>query len=152
MTDDQIAELRGLVERERIPFDPTKMYGVDYDREKVETWRAITRQVPALLSRIDALTEALRVANRTANDRAYMLAAVVQMLESKGRQVWDMWQAKGVVRQHTSWCPDAALLTGEEIAQVHLDCEEAVKTAVPISNIDEHRARSTLAGADGEGK
>ena len=79
---------------------------------------------------------ALRSLRRTTTDRQYMLEAVVQMLGPKGRQVWEMWQTSGVERVHTSWGPDAAKLSGEQIAELHLKLEAAPKQL--ITNIDGH--------------
>ncbi len=85
---------------------------------------------------LEALRSAQR-ANRTATDRQYMIDALSQMLGPKGREVWSLWRAKGVQRIHTSWGPEAHKLSGEEIAEVHLKTEEAIKHAVPLDNIDQ---------------
>lgn len=82
------------------------------------------------------IREALDRANRTATDRRYMMDAYFLMLGPKGRQVAEAWQAKGVRRQHTSWGPEAAKLSGEERAQVLLDMEAAVGR--PVESVDSH--------------
>lgn len=74
---------------------------------------------------------------RTATDRRYMMEAMVQMLGPKGKQVVALWEAKGVKRIHSSWAEGYERLTGEEVAQVHLDLEEAMATAVPLESLDE---------------
>lgn len=73
---------------------------------------------------------------RQRNDRDYMLHAVVPMLGPKARRVWDGWQAQGVTRLHFDWGPEGEKTTGEERAEVHLQIEEAVKTAVPADELD----------------
>lgn len=88
-------------------------------------------------AREEALRERDR-ARRIATDRQYMIDALAQMLGEKGRRVWAAWQRKGVVRIHTAWTEEAASLTGEEIAQLHLDMEAARENATPIDDVDEH--------------
>lgn len=79
-------------------------------------------------ARREALEEKLKQAQRRIADRDYMLNAYLAMLGPKGRAVAQMWRDKGVMRQHTSWGPEAASLSGEERAQVLLDVEAAPKT------------------------
>jgi hypothetical protein len=83
---------------------------------------------------IDALTKERDKANRVATDRRYMLDAYWCMLGPNGLKVAQMWKDKGVLRQHTSWGPEASRLTGEERAAVLLDAEIAPKT--PMESID----------------
>lgn len=89
---------------------------------------------PVLQKRIDRL-------NRTATDRAYMLEALAQMLGPKARQVWASWQAQGVQRIHSDWVIDPMSMDGEDVAQIHLDMEEAMKSAVVVEDIDAHIAQ-----------
>jgi hypothetical protein len=75
---------------------------------------------------------ALTKANRTSTDRLYMLEATANMLGPNGRKMWSLWQEKGIERVHYSWGPEASKMTGEELADVMLRCEEAAQSAVPI--------------------
>jgi len=87
-------------------------------RVEIERMGSIIAEAKAEIKRLGAV----------ATDRRYMMMAYRQMLGPKGREVAAMWDAKGVLRQHTSWGPKADELTGEERAQIHLDVEEAPKT------------------------
>jgi len=73
---------------------------------------------------------------REAADKQYMLDAIIPMLGPKGQEVVQMWHDKGVKRIHVDWGPEGIKTSGEERAQLHLDFEEAMKTAVPVDNID----------------
>lgn len=68
---------------------------------------------------------AIRRLRRIATDRSYMMTAYRRMLGPKGREVAAMWDRMGVERHHTLWGPSAANMSGEEIAQCHLDIEAA---------------------------
>ncbi len=92
----------------------------------------MSEQVETLQAMIEKLRLDRDRANRTAIDRLYMMEALTQMLGPKGREVWRMWNSKRVTRIHTSWREKAAELSGEEVAQVHLDMEAAIETAVPF--------------------
>jgi len=63
---------------------------------------------------------------RIATDRKYMMDAYRAMLGPVALKVVNVWDQNGVVRQHTSWGPDAANLTGEERAQILLDAESKI--------------------------
>lgn len=102
---------------------------MDYMRHWEGRAETAESALTAAQARIAELEGALAKANRTATDRLYMMNAYRQMLGPNGRQVAAIWDAKGVLRQHTDWGPSAHLLTGEERAQCHLDTEEAMKTA-----------------------
>lgn len=91
-----------------------------------------------LLAELTATRGIVQNLRRRITDLGYMQGHLVQMLGPKALQVWRGWQAKGLVRLSVTWGPDAANLSGEELAQIHLDVEEAMKTAVPIDNIDSH--------------
>lgn len=95
----------------------------------------------SLEGEVERLKKEVRRLNGIATDRRYMLDAVVMMLGPKGRQVWQMWQDSGLERIHISWGPDAAKLTGEEIAQFHLDLEAAPKTKIESIDGDIERVR-----------
>lgn len=86
----------------------------------------------------DHIAETIRDCRRTAGDQRYMLEAYRQMLGPKGLEVVEHWTAKKMKRVHRSWEPDAWSLTGEERAQLLLDLEAALKTAVPVESIDGH--------------
>ena len=74
--------------------------------------------------------------NRDRTDRQYMIEALVPMLGPKGREVWALWQAKGVTRIHTSWAFDPMTIGGEDVADLHLKMEVAIADAVPVDDID----------------
>lgn len=84
-------------------------------------------QAPAV-AEVEGMRAEINRLRRLATDRSYMMTAYRQMLGPKGCEVAAMWDAKGVERQHTSWGPKAAEMTGEERAQVHLDIEAQPKT------------------------
>lgn len=65
--------------------------------------------------------------NRRLTDAHYMMEHMAQMLGPKARQVIKLWTDQGIQRIHVSWGPDAANMSGEEIAQLHLDMVEAAK-------------------------
>lgn len=74
--------------------------------------------------------------NRDRTDRQYMIDALVPMLGPKGREVWALWQAKGVTRIHTSWAFDPMTIAGEDVAELHLKMEAAMAGAVLVDDID----------------
>jgi hypothetical protein len=97
-------------------------------------------RTPNAGSEADGAQKRIDRLNRTATDRAYMIEALAQMLGPKARQVWASWQAQGVQRIHSDWVIDPMSMDGEDVAQVHLDMHEAMKSAVVVDNIDEHIA------------
>lgn len=82
----------------------------------------------------------LTLANRRATDRQYMIEALVPMLGPKAREVWRQWQAQGLQRVHFDWQDDIMALSGEEVAERHLQINEACKTAEPVdmAELDAH--------------
>jgi hypothetical protein len=78
-------------------------------------------------SKTTELEEKLKRVNRIATDKEYMLHAYRSMLGPKALELVELWESKGVTRQHTFWGPDAHKLTGEERAQELLK----VATALP---------------------
>lgn len=82
--------------------------------------------------------------NRDRTDRQYMIEALVPMLGPKGREVWALWQAKGVTRIHTSWAFDPMTIAGEEVADLHLKMEVAIADTVLVDDIDAAIAGTTL--------
>ncbi|WP_128082276.1 hypothetical protein [Sphingomonas sp. Ant20] len=92
-------------------------------------------------AKADGLQHRIDRLNRTATDRAYMIEALAQMLGPKGRQVWASWQAQGVQRIHSDWVVDPMSMDGEDVAQIHLNMEEAIKSAVVVEDVDAHIAQ-----------
>lgn len=68
---------------------------------------------------------------RIATDRAYMMKAYRDMLGPNGLEVAEMWDRKGVLRQHTDWGPEAHLMTGEDRAQALLDAQDVAGSLEP---------------------
>jgi hypothetical protein len=91
--------------------------------------------------------ERLSRLNRTATDRAYMIEALAQMLGPKARLVWASWQDQGVQRIHSDWVIDPMSMDGEDVAQVHLDMHEAMKSAVVVEDVDAYLADCRAATA-----
>lgn len=89
-------------------------------------------------SRVQSLEEEVKRLRRESTDRAYMLEAYGSMLGPTGLKVAEMWAEKHVKRVHHSWGPEAVNLTGEERAQLLLEWEAAMETAVEIRDIDSH--------------
>ena len=106
--------------------------------EAADALEAAQARIAALEAELARAREAARKARHVATNRAYMLAATTRMLGPKGRQVWQGWQDKGVLRVHYDWGQNAPF--GEDCAQVILDWEEAAKSATPIDSIDGHLA------------
>jgi len=102
-------------------------------RDKIMNWNFLATE------RLPAIEQALQSERRRGTDGLYMIEALVQMLGPKARKVWKAWQDKGVVRQHSSWTVDPMTMAGEDVAQVHLDMEVAIKNAVPIDDVDRDR-------------
>jgi len=93
--------------------------------------------IRAIITELVELRKEVATVTRIATDRRYMMEAYYSMLGPLGREVADQWKANGVLRQHTSWGPEAWKLTGEERARLLLDIEHAPKTR--IDNIDTPR-------------
>lgn len=89
-------------------------------------------------SRVQSLEEEVKRLRRESTDRAYMLEAYGSMLGPTALKVVEMWAEKHVKRMHHSWGPEAVNLSGEERAQLLLEWEAAMETAVEIRDIDGH--------------
>jgi len=97
-------------------------------------YNALALQFEAMKREMAEKDERIAELRRMAADRAYMMQAYRNMLGPKALDVAEMWDRKGVFRQHTTWGPEAIALTGEERAQVLLDVESAIST--PIDDLD----------------
>lgn len=89
-------------------------------------------------SRVQSLEEEVKRLRRESTDRDYMLEAYGSMLGPTALKVVEIWAEKHVKRVHHSWGPEAINLSGEERAQLLLDWEAAMETAVEIRDIDSH--------------
>jgi len=107
--------------------------GVMYQCNSVEAQRKLSGWHHDSTARLPAIEQSLAQERRRATDAEYMLAALVPMLGPKGREVWAAWQAKGVTRIHHDWVKDPMTMEGEEVAQFHLDMEDAIKDARPLT-------------------
>lgn len=103
-------------QHERDAFDKlqTAKYALGADPLSEEVIAALIKEVAGL--------------RRVATDRLYMMQAYYNMLGPKGREVADAWAAKGLIRTHVDWGPDAAELTGEERAAVLLRVEADISS------------------------
>ena len=90
----------------------------------------------ALRVRVSELEAEVKRLTTLATDRFYFMEAYRAMLGPIGREVAKMWKDRGVMRVHYSWGPDALAKSGEERAQLILDWEDAMKTAVLVESID----------------
>jgi len=105
-------------------------------------------------AKITGLEAEVKRLNRLATDRSYMMGAYKAMLGPIAIKVVQSWDKNGVTRQHTSWGPEAHLLTGEERAQVLLDVE--VATLMPLdfedSSMPQTDFRAALSATATEGE
>lgn len=105
-----------------------------------------TDTIADLRAQLEASRNEAKRLSRLATDRSYMLEAIVPMLGPKARQVYALWLGAGITRIHHSWEINPMTLAGEEVAQLHLDMEEACKSAVPVKNVDLYLADLGLGG------
>ncbi len=122
----------------------------------ISTLIAEARKAEAMKQEIAEKDAEIAKLRRLATDRAYMMKAYRDMLGTNGLEVAEMWERKGVLRQHTDWGPASATMTGEERAQVLLGVEEEVSQPIDFldSNVEasDFRARTLLnGGSDAQG-
>lgn len=127
---------------ERTSLIETKREQIERLTAERDEWqdRANHQQVraEAAESRVQSLEEEVKRLRRESTDRAYMLEAYGSMLGPTALKVIEMWADKHVKRVLHSWGSEAVNLTGEERAQLLLEWEAAMETAVEIRDIDSH--------------
>lgn len=86
---------------------------------------ALVKTVERAEAERDAAVGALKKERHRATNAEYLVTAYRNMLGDKGLEVAKLWTAKGVVRIHFDWGPDAWKLTGEQRAEFILGIEQA---------------------------